>query len=49
MGEIVDAMATCHAPYLLSGSGRERQRTGRDSRAMRELRLVLDETKPDIL
>ncbi len=50
MGEIVAAMATCHAPYLLSGSPEERDSDlAVTAAAMRELGTILDETKPDVL
>ena len=50
MGEIVAAMATCHAPYLLSGSPEEQDSDlAVTAAAMRELGTILDETKPDVL
>ncbi len=50
MGKIVAAMATCHAPYLLSGSPEEQDSDlAVTAAAMRELGTILDETKPDVL
>ena len=50
MGEIVAAMATCHAPYLLSGSPEEKDSDlDLTAAAMRELGTILDETQPDVL
>ena len=50
MGEIVAAMATCHAPYLLSGSPEEKDSDlAVTAAAMRELGTILDETRPDVL
>ena len=50
MGEIVAAMVTCHAPYLLSGSPEEKdEELAATAAAMRELGTILDETNPDVL
>ena len=50
MGEIVAAMVTCHAPYLISGSPEETtSELEATASAMRELGTVLDQTQPDVL
>jgi 2,3-dihydroxyphenylpropionate 1,2-dioxygenase len=50
MAEIVAAMATCHAPQLLSRPPDEKpEQLDSSIAAMRELGKILDETKPDAL
>jgi len=50
MGEIVAAMATCHAPQLLTYPPDEDQALlDQTVAAMRELGTILDETKPDVV
>jgi aromatic ring-opening dioxygenase catalytic subunit (LigB family) len=50
MGEIVAAMATCHAPQLFTyPPDEDRAQLDATVAAMRELGTVLDDTKPDVL
>jgi 2,3-dihydroxyphenylpropionate 1,2-dioxygenase len=50
MGEIVAAMATCHAPQLLTyPPDEDHAQLDATIASMRELGAILDETKPDVL
>src|SRR5262245_37896278 len=50
MGEIVAAMATCHAPQLFTyPPDEDPAQLGASIAAMRELGTILDETKPDVI
>src|SRR5499426_4788813 len=50
MGEIVAAMATCHAPQLFTyPPDEDRIQLDATVKAMRELGTVLDETQPDVV
>ena len=50
MGEIVAAMATCHAPQLFTyPPDEDRAQLDASIAAMRELGNLLDETRPDVL
>jgi aromatic ring-opening dioxygenase catalytic subunit (LigB family) len=50
MGEIVAAMATCHAPQLFTyPPDEDHKQLDATIAAMRELGKILDETKPDVL
>src|SRR5262247_116097 len=50
MGEIVAAMATCHAPQLFTyPPDEDPAQLGASIAAMRELGKILDETKPDVI
>jgi aromatic ring-opening dioxygenase catalytic subunit (LigB family) len=50
MGQIVAAMATCHAPALfLRQPGEDPEQLDATVAAMRQLGRVLDETRPDVL
>ena len=50
MGEIVAAMATCHAPQLFTYPPDENHaQLDATIAAMRELGAILDETRPDVL
>src|SRR5262244_285937 len=50
MGEIVAAMATCHAPQLFTyPQDEDPAQLDASIAAMRELGKILDETKPDVI
>ncbi len=50
MGEIVTAMATCHAPQLLTfPPDEDHDQLNASIAGMRELGKLLDETKPDVI
>src|SRR5215470_8659763 len=50
MGEIVAAMATCHAPQLFTyPPDEDHAQLDASIAAMRELGKLLDETRPDVL
>ena len=50
MGEIVEAVGTCHTPYMFTRPPDENpQQLDAAAAAMRELGKVLDETRPDVI